>query len=592
MQAWIPLLVFLFAGIQEGLAQTSADPAKGDDSTTVAFVNVGVVSMQNEVLLRGQTVVVHGELIQSIAAVDALPVPEGATVIDGSGRYLIPGLADMHVHVDVPFAEGPVFLDAGITTVLSLGTRSPDTGATLRERDLSRSPEFMGPALYTVGPLILRGSSPGEAERIVRENVELGFDMVKVYGTVSPEAFDRLHETARQLGIKVTGHAQRNRGMQPIYTHRQDIAHVEEYLYAALNPATPGFWRATAGSLVVLILFSLTAVGWDLSALWRWSRKHRSHHSPASSSLVVRRWVRIFTCMSWLLTVGLALILPEPFIGVYAGRTVGVTIVGALMLGVPAVALLLTMRARSAWRGEAATFWKRVFLLILVGAAWIHVACSAFLTSRSWRSTEAGMESIAQASAEADIWVTPTLVVLDYNRRQNTDEFYALIERPRMRYLTPGTRNRWINNNEYRVPEPMRQVQFAIWQNWTGLMIQLTRKLNEANVPLLAGSDAVGPHGVLPGSSLHEELSLLVQSGLTPYEALRTATVNPAAYLDAEHEFGKIAEGYRADLVLLTGNPLEDIHHTGTRVGVMKRGRWFPASEMEKALEQLAEERK
>ena len=97
---------------------------------------------------------------------------------------------------------------------------------------------------------------------------------------------------------------------------------------------------------------------------------------------------------------------------------------------------------------------------------------------------------------------------------------------------------------------------------------------------------------MFPGSGLHEELSLFVQAGLSPYEALRTATVNPAIYLDAEEEFGKVVVGFRADLVLLAGNPLDDIDHTRTRVGVMKRGRWFPASELKAALEQLAEERK
>ena len=84
--------------------------------------------------------------------------------------------------------------------------------------------------------------------------------------------------------------------------------------------------------------------------------------------------------------------------------------------------------------------------------------------------------------------------------------------------------------------------------------------------PLLAGSDAVGPHGPLPGSSLHEELSLLVQAGLSPYDALRTATVNAATYLDAEQEFGKIVAGFSADLVLLKGNPLEDISYTQARI--------------------------
>ena len=77
-----------------------------------------------------------------------------------------------------------------------------------------------------------------------------------------------------------------------------------------------------------------------------------------------------------------------------------------------------------------------------------------------------------------------------------------------------------------------------------------------ANVPLLAGSDAVGPPGVLPLPPCNEGLSLLVQAGLLPYEALRTATVNAATYLDAEQEFGKIAAEFRADLVLPSGNPL------------------------------------
>ena len=586
-----PFLVFLLLGTQEVLAQDIVDPAEGEDAAVVAFVNVALVSMQDEALLQEQTVLIQGDRIRSIGPVGALPIPDGAKVIDGSGRYLIPGLADMHVHVDVPWAEGPVFLDAGITTVLSLGTRSPDADATLRERDRSRTPGFMGPTLYTVGPTVWGRESPDQAERIVRENVERGFDMVKAYGAMSPETYDRLHETARQLGIGVTGHAQRNRGMQSAYAHGQDIAHVEEYLYAAFNPITPGFRRARAGSLFVLALFSLTAMGWGLNALWRRLHKHRSQ-GPSPSSLAFRKWGGRFTLLSWMLTVGLALLLPSPFPGLYAGSTVGVAIVGVLMLVAPVVAVVLTMRARSAWRDAAATPLKRAFLLVLVGSAWTHVACSGFLAPRSWRSTDAGLERIAEEAAAADIWVTTTLVVLDYNKRQNTDEFYELIERPEMRYLTPGTRSLWINDNEYRRPEPMRPMQFAIWQSWTRLMSRLTLKLHEAKVPLLAASDALGPHGVLPGSSLHEELGLLVQAGLTPYEALRTATVNPAAYLDAEREFGRVVEGFRADLVLLTANPLDDIRHTRTRVGVMKRGRWFPASELETALERLAEERK
>ena len=93
--------------------------------------------------------------------------------------------------------------------------------------------------------------------RIVHENEEGGFDFLKVHGDVSPEAFDRLNDTAKRLGIRVTGHGQRHRGMQPVYEHHQDLAHIEEFLYAEFNPRTPGLWTAVYGGLLGLTLLSL-----------------------------------------------------------------------------------------------------------------------------------------------------------------------------------------------------------------------------------------------------------------------------------------------------------------------------------------------
>jgi imidazolonepropionase-like amidohydrolase len=591
MKYWKPFFVFLFLGIQQGLAQTSAGLAEGNDASMVAFTNVAVVSMLDEALLPGQTVVIQGERIRAIGPVDTLSVPPEAMVIDGAGRYLMPGLADMHVHVRVPFTDGPLYLNAGITTVLSLGTRAADGDAKLQERERSRAPAFMGPTLYTVGTLIMGGETPDEAEGIVREHVERGFDLVKVYRDVSPETFARLHNTAKQLGIRVTGHAQRKQGMQPVYTHKQDVAHIEEYLYTAFNPDTTGFRIAACACVLVPVLLLFMALGWDVGVFWRWVRKRRSS-GPSPGIRLVRRWGRVFTGSAWLLFIGLMLCLPEPFAGVLAGKTAFITMVGVLMLLVFSVAIVLTLKVYSVWRKDAATSWKRASLVLIVGFAWAFVLGSGFLTPRTWRSTQAGLAGIARETAAAGIWVTPNLVTLDYIKRQAGEEFYSLIERPEMRYLRPGTRKRWINNNPCRVPDVMAPVQIAIWKNYTDLMSRLVGELHKAKVPLLAGSDAVGPPGVLPGSSLHEELRLLVQAGLTPYEALRTATVNAAAYLDAEQEFGMIAPGFRADLVLLAANPLEDIDHIQTRVGTMKRGRWFSANELEDALSQLAEERK
>ncbi len=599
MRRLVSALACVLLGNQAALAQASVGPTETADPTVVAFVNVAVVSMQEEALLPEQTVVIEGERILSIGPAGALSVPPGATVIDGSGRFLMPGLADMHVHVRVPFDDGPLYLAAGITTALSLGTGARASTVALawqkvlQERERTRTTGFMGPTLYVAGPQIQGNASdtPDADERIVRDNAESGFDVVKVHGDVSPESFDRLHDTARRLGIRVTGHGQRHRGMQPIYAHRQDLAHVEEYLYAAFNPRTPAMWTAVAGLSIALILFSLANVSWWMGAMWRRLRKQRIT-DLSSGSRRARRLLGVFAGTAWLLFVGLFLSVTDPLAGVFAGETVAISLVLVLMLLVLSVAIVLTMHVRSVWREGVGTSRSRAAFLSLVGLAWTFVACAGFLTPRSWRATEAAMERIAQETLAAGIWVTPNLVSLDYVKRHNTDEFYELIRRPEMRYVRPATRDLWINNNEFRqLPEAMRPVQFAIWQRWMHLMSELTGKLHAAGVPLLAGSDAPAPDGVMPGVSLHEELNLLVEAGLSPYEALQTATVNPAIYMEAEQEFGRVAVGLRADLVLLNGNPLEDIGHARSPVGVMKRGRWFSASELDAALEQLAQER-
>jgi len=93
---------------------------------------------------------------------------------------------------------------------------------------------------------------------------------------------------------------------------------------------------------------------------------------------------------------------------------------------------------------------------------------------------------------------------------------------------------------------------------------------------------------VVPGFSLHDELRELVAAGLTTYEALKAATVNPAECLKAGKEFGAVAEGKRADLILLDGNPLDDVSVVSRRLGVMIRGQWFSQLELQKRLDETA----
>ena len=109
--------------------------------------------------------------------------------------------------------------------------------------------------------------------------------------------------------------------------------------------------------------------------------------------------------------------------------------------------------------------------------------------------------------------------------------------------------------------------------------LQLVYELHRAGAPLLLGTDAPSPYA-LPGMAIHQELENFVAAGLTPYEALLTGTVNPARFLDQIDEFGTVSEGKRAELLLLSANPLSDIRNSRQVEGVFTNGRWHAIDEI------------
>jgi imidazolonepropionase-like amidohydrolase len=127
---------------------------------------------------------------------------------------------------------------------------------------------------------------------------------------------------------------------------------------------------------------------------------------------------------------------------------------------------------------------------------------------------------------------------------------------------------------------PMVGLSFtkADLMEWKGLYekdLELVRLMHNAGVQMLAGTDTPAPY-VVPGHSLHEELGLFVEAGMTPAEALRTATLNPARCLGREKDLGTIEAGKYADLVLLSANPLIDIRNTHAIEMVTVGGRVVP----------------
>jgi imidazolonepropionase-like amidohydrolase len=170
-------------------------------------------------------------------------------------------------------------------------------------------------------------------------------------------------------------------------------------------------------------------------------------------------------------------------------------------------------------------------------------------------------DEFIEMASEAGIWIVPTTPVLAASHGQSVPD--------------------WLTNGDHAEGRISPQQQTMLAQSFPGsgmrsarwpVVFDNIRKLHEAGVPLLAGSDAGNP-GTAHGPSLHHELALLVEAGLTPAEALRSATGLPAREFGLEGR-GCLKPGCRADLVVVDGNPLEDIRHTARIAAVWKNG--FP----------------
>src|SRR5262249_35771063 len=158
----------------------------------------------------------------------------------------------------------------------------------------------------------------------------------------------------------------------------------------------------------------------------------------------------------------------------------------------------------------------------------------------------------------AGMFVQSTLVVYE---TATTRGRITLINDPAVDFLMPSTRDAW--RQEPRRGIPLNQL--------TAFNQKLAGALHRDGVPIMAGTDAMGLPRVAQGSSPHRNLQLLSASGFSPNEVRRPARVVPAAFLGKNREFGTIAVGQRADLLLVAGNPLENLGTLKRPIGVMVR---------------------
>ena len=175
--------------------------------------------------------------------------------------------------------------------------------------------------------------------------------------------------------------------------------------------------------------------------------------------------------------------------------------------------------------------------------------------------------------AEAGVWQVPTLVQMQGYFVVAHDE---AADEPRLAFVPPQTRDAWLAHvREGKPAERLAGAKVLERQK------QLLGDMHRAGVGILAGTDASDEVWVFPGSGLHDELALLVEAGLSPLDALRAATLNPARYRARGRPVAPlIAPGSDADLVLLRDNPLEDIQRIRDIRGVVAAGRWYPPEEL------------
>jgi imidazolonepropionase-like amidohydrolase len=413
--------------------------------------------MDREVLLTNQTVLISNGRITAIGS--NLQPPQGVEIIEGRGKYLIPGLTDMHVHLlsdtdDYPDTiaedELKVMIANGVTTVrFMIGT--PEQ---LILRDKAARGAIISPTIYAASPH-LTGKEQGndfvvateaQARDAVRKSKEAGYDFIKVTTFLEPNVYEAIVAQAAQLQIPVVGHADsRYVGLDRALESGQQIEHLDGYMESLLQPDAP-----MDGSVSDLYIYS-----------------------------------------------------PEN--------------------------------------------WESLDYLDL---------------SR--------IKALAERTVAANPFVNPTQHFMKNTFGKPRSEA-SIRDQPDFKFYPKEVQDFYIG---YMKKMRLNEVPQEKKDRWVAIRDSLIRAIHDAGGKIMAGSDT--PEFLwLYGYSLHRELRALREAGLTNYAVLEAATRNPAMFLGTIDESGTIEKGKRADLILLNGNPLENISNTSNRAGVMIGGKYY-----------------
>jgi imidazolonepropionase-like amidohydrolase len=426
----------------------------------IAIRNVTVIPMTGADALSAHTVIVQDGRIAAVGPAAAVTVPRMAKVVNGTGKYLIPGLFEMHAHTSKTRASAlGLYVVHGITTLRDMGSEHAEA---LRWRQEIRDGVRVGPRMLIAGPYLesLRNvermrrdppearvepferaripvGSPADAARVIDSLASLELDFFKVRTVQDRETYLVLGAAADRHGMRLVGHVVSPRP--------------EDLLEAGQDGVEHGF-----------------PLSWD-----------------------------------------------------------------------------------SLSRDERMAFWREL--------------------------------------AARDVGVVPTLVTIPASVLRPLEYYRMLVNdaggttHPLRRYLSTFLVLDWREQVEEVTAE-----RRAFYQRAWPVLLRQVREMREAGVRVMAGSD-VAVLNVFPGASLHDELRLFVDSvGMSPMEALASATRLPAEWLGLADSVGTIAPDQAADLVLLDANPLDDISNTRRIAAVVLRGRLYERKDLDALLRAVA----
>src|SRR5580658_8023318 len=433
-------------------------------ASTVAITHVTVIDTRGGPPMPDMTVIVKDQRIVELGKSGTVNAPAGARLVDGLGKFLIPGLWDMHVHEVfgdwIPRDEKvvpPLFVANGVTGVRDMGGDLPVLKVWRAEIAAGR---LLGPRMIIAGPMLdgpvprFPSSAPvanaADGRRWVDQLTHEGVDFIKIQSLVPRDGYFAAADEAKKLGITFVGHV-------------------------------PDAVRASEAS------------------------------NAGQKSI-------------------------EHFTGIFEGCS---TIEDQLIKGPKSLGL--------------------------------NVA----------NYDPARAKVLIALMAKNQTWQVPTLV---WERGQWLVDDIDLSHDPLTKYAPAAWKEHTWPMFVKDILKDMDTDPLPVRKKFFQMELDMTLAMFRAGEPFLAGTDTAAGVHIFPGFSLHQELALFVQAGLTPMQALQTATLNPARFMGRTADLGTVEKGKVADLVLLDANPLEDIANTQKIRGVVLAGRYFDRPALDRML--------